>query len=59
MEKNKKHIYKKYVKLHIYSLLYIYIYLKLNHFASQQKLVQHCKTTILQLKKKKEKIECT
>ena len=27
-----------------------YIYIKLNHFAVQQKLTQHCKSTILQLK---------
>ena len=35
----------------------MYIYVKLNHFAVQQKLTQHCKSTILQLKKKKEKSE--
>ena len=27
---------------------YIYIYIWLNHFAVQQKLTQHCKSTILQ-----------
>ena len=27
---------------------YIYIYVQLNHFAVQQKLTQHCKSTILQ-----------
>lgn len=31
--------------------IYIYIY---NHFAVHQKLTQHCKSTFLQLKKKKE-----
>ena len=29
-----------------------YIYVKLNHFAVQQKLTQQCTSTILQLKKK-------
>ena len=29
------------------------VYVSLNHFAIQQKLTQHCKSTILQLKKKK------
>ena len=29
-------------------ILYIYIYIKLSHFAVQQKLIQHCKSTILQ-----------
>ena len=33
----------------------IYIYVWLIHFAVQQKLTQHCKATILQLKKKKMK----
>ena len=28
--------------------IYIYIYKKLNHFVVQQKLTQHCKSTILQ-----------
>ena len=28
----------------------------MNHFAVQQKLTQHCKSTILQLKKKQTKI---
>ena len=30
----------------------IYMYVKLNHFVLQKKLTQHCKSTILQLKKK-------
>ena len=30
----------------------MYIYVRLGHFAVQQKLVQHCKSTILQLKNK-------
>ena len=33
----------------------MYIYVELNHFAVQQKLTQHCKSTILQLKKKRER----
>ena len=32
----------------------IYVYIWLIHFILQQKLTQHCKATILQLKKKKE-----
>ena len=28
--------------------IYIYVYIKLNHFAVQQKLTQHCKSAILQ-----------
>ena len=31
----------------------MYIYIHLSHFAVQQKLTQHCKSTILKLKKKK------
>ena len=31
----------------------IYVYVPLIHFAVQHKLTQHCKATILQLKKKK------
>ena len=31
---------------------YIYTYISLNHFAVHQKLTQHCKSTILQFKKK-------
>ena len=30
--------------------MYIYIYIKLNHFAVYLKLTQHCKSTILQYK---------
>ena len=30
-----------------------YIYISLNHFAVHLKLTQHCKSTILQFKKKK------
>ena len=29
----------------------IYVYVELNHFAVYQKLTQHCKSTIFQLKK--------
>ena len=28
--------------------LYLYIYMKLNHFAVYQKLMQHCKSTVFQ-----------
>ena len=30
----------------------MYIYVLLNHFAVHQKVTQHCKSTILQFKKK-------
>ena len=30
--------------------VYIHIYIKLDHFAEQQKLIQHCKSTIFQFK---------
>ena len=40
-----KHNEKEYEKEHIY------IYLSLNHFAEQQELAQHCKSTILQQNK--------
>ena len=33
----------------------IYIYINLNHFAVHLELTQHCKSTIIQLKKKKER----
>ena len=33
----------------------IYVYIELIHFVVQQKLTQHCKAIILQLKKKKKK----
>ena len=36
--------------MHILHYTTIYIYV--NHFAVQQKLAQHCKSTILQFKKK-------
>ena len=32
---------------------WIYVYVQLNHFAVHLELTQHCKSTILQLKKKK------
>ena len=31
----------------------IYIYVQLGHFAVQQKMKEHCKSTIIKLKKKK------
>ena len=34
------------------------MYVELNHFAVQQKLTQHCKSTIIQLKKKRKKKKC-
>ena len=36
----------------------IYIYVYLNHFAVHLKLTQHCKSTILSLKKKKKRTSC-
>ena len=33
----------------------IYVYIQLIHFVVQQKITQHCKATISQLKKKKKK----
>ena len=42
-------------KLHIFVCvcvyIYIYIYIYLNHFTVHLKLIQHCKLTIVQLKK--------
>ena len=35
--------------------LSIYIYVKLNHSTVHQKLIQYCKSIILQLKKEKDK----
>ena len=32
--------------------MYVYIYIQLNHSVVQQKLIQHSKSIILQLKKK-------
>ena len=37
----------------MYICVYTYIYMALNHFAVPLKLTQHCKSTILQLKKKR------
>ena len=34
-----------------------YICVKLNHFAAYLKLTQHCKSTILQFKKKRNQLE--
>ena len=45
MEKN--------MKKNVCVYTYIYILKKPNHFAVHLKLIQHCKSTILQLKKKK------
>ena len=38
----------------MYKYLYVYtkIYMFINHFAVHQKITQHCKSTILQKKKK-------
>ena len=42
------------VCIYIYIYIYIYvIYISPSHFAVHLKLTQHCKSTILQLKKKK------
>ena len=40
-----------YIHTHTHTHIYIYIY-ELNHLAVYLKLTQHCKSTILQLKKK-------
>ena len=37
---------------------WIYVYVKLNHFAVHLKLIQHCKSTILQYKKLFKKNKC-
>ena len=37
----------------------IYVYISLIHFIVQQKLTQHCKETIPQLKKKKSEVNTT
>ena len=47
MNYNGKESEKEYIYIHIH------IHVKLNHFAIHQKLTQHCKSTILQLKKNK------
>ena len=52
MEKNMKK------NLYIYMYLYLDIYTHMNHFVVSQNATQHCKSTILQLKKKKKKKEC-
>ena len=49
MEKNLKN------NIYIYSYPYIYGYIYLNHFAVHLKLTQYCKSTVVQLEKKKEK----
>ena len=42
-----------YIYIYIYIYLYVYlIYVYMNHFAVHLKLTQHCKSTIIQLKKK-------
>ena len=33
--------------------MYIYTYIKLNYFETNLKLAQHCKSTILQIRKNK------
>ena len=53
MEKDLKRIYIcicTYIYMCVY--IYIYIHIKLNQFAVHQKLTQHCKSTILQLKRR-------
>ena len=45
---NGKEYEKECVYIYIYTYIYTYIYVKQNHFALQQKLIQHCKSTILQ-----------
>ena len=37
------------MKEKIYTYSAIKVYIELNHFAVQQKLTQHCKSTMLQL----------
>ena len=32
--------------------IYMYIYIKLNHFAVHQKLIQYCKSTLLQFRRR-------
>ena len=48
-EKNLKNYI--YVCVCVYIYIYIYIYIYLNHFTVHLKLIQHCKLTIVQLKK--------
>ena len=56
MEKNaiKEYIYIYYIFIYIYLYIYLYIY-KTESPAVQQKLTQHCKSMIHQLKKKNRK----
>ena len=42
-----------YVYMYIYIYVCVYIYMELNYFAVQQKLTHHCKSTTLQLEKRK------
>ena len=41
--------------VYIYIYTYIYIYVSLNNSAVQQKVIQHCKSTIFHLKKKEKR----
>ena len=43
--------------VYIYIYTHTHTYMKLNHFAVHLKLTQHCKSTILQLKKRGNKKE--
>ena len=63
-KENEKNVYidmyincKTYTTCFIYTCFaYMFVYvqhIQLNHFAEQQKLTQHCKSTIYNLKKKK------
>ena len=49
MEKN--------IKENIWIHIYVYLYVQLNHFAVQQKLTQHCKAIMHQLKTTLKKIK--
>ena len=50
---NEKEYEKVYIYTYICIYMCVYIYVCVNHFAVHQKLTQHCKSTILQFKKKK------
>ena len=52
MEKNMKK--NTHMCVYIYVYVYMCIYMYMNHFAVHHKLTQHCKSTILQFKKKKQ-----
>ena len=39
-----------YMYMHIYIHIYIHVHIQQNDFAIQQKLTQHCKSTVLQFK---------